>query len=192
LWRDSVHKSRRLSQQSNSSLTITSYGWIATFWYDWGKKMKVGLNNFWVPHFTIIYARITHQNFPNTLLYIKWDTRNIVHSLLNLMINYVLYSGKLESFDQYYKETSSRKSLIIHRFARWSLLNWIALQNNISEWLRLGNLWKIVTLHYFRKKRHTLKKNRYFTEPTKKVSEMYKSVQMCPKSQKKDKNLRNL
>jgi hypothetical protein len=45
-----------------------------------------------------------------------------------------LYREKLESFNQYYKGTSSRENLIIHRFVHWSSLNWIVLENSISDW----------------------------------------------------------
>jgi hypothetical protein len=50
------------------------YEWIATFWYDRCENLEVGLSNFWAVHFTTLYAFVTQQKFPNTLLHIRWDT----------------------------------------------------------------------------------------------------------------------
>jgi hypothetical protein len=107
------------------------YEWIATFWYDWCEKMKVGPNNFWVLHFIILHACITHQKFPDTLLYIKRDTRSIVNFVLNSMIKYALYSEKLESFNQYYKGTSSQDLLTA---LCWAELYLKIIFLNDSDW----------------------------------------------------------
>jgi hypothetical protein len=120
------------------------YKWIATFWYDWCKKMTVGPNNFWVLHFIKLHACITHQKFPDTLVYIKRDTRRIVNFVLNSMIKYALYSEKLESFNQYYKGTSSR-DLLTALF--WAELYLKIIFLNDSDW----NICRKSSLHFFRK-----------------------------------------
>ncbi len=51
------------------------YEWIAIFWYDWYEKLKLDLSDFWLVHFIALYVYVIQQKFPNTLFYIRGDTR---------------------------------------------------------------------------------------------------------------------
>ncbi len=63
---------------------------LQLFWYDWHEKLKVDLDDFWLVHFIILYAYVTQQKFPNTLLYIRGHIR---YSSGNVPLK-VLFNGK--------------------------------------------------------------------------------------------------
>jgi hypothetical protein len=67
------------------------------------EKLKVDLDYFWLVNFITLYAFITPQKFPNTLLSIKRDTLCASHFLLNSGVKLVLY-----------RENAWNMSLILH------------------------------------------------------------------------------